>query len=661
MWTSDEIEGAIQQVSEGGALDIRSRTVRSDDLTRVLRAAQVVDRIDFTGSVLVGDIHVTHVSVAGDVSFKGAQFRGDVRWYEGRFGGEVRFDAATFDHRADFSESLFEDTVGFAYDTEFQGFTSFSECCFRSRVFFNGVTFAGRTRFTACRFEGDTSFSTGDEGTLEGGFAQHVTFDRAVFHGPVTGFSTALLSAGASFDEADFDTSLHFSRSLRDVNVTFVRARFAGDLALRGARLVDQAMFGWTDLEALDLSEATITGDSLFNRAVIEGDLKLDGAQLPSLRSFGPVTVGGTVTLKDATFGSGVAATIDSARLSAVRTRFHGPTRLRLNRAEVALDQAEFAAACTIAGAPHFGVTEDDLVTETDSDAAILRRLGEAFREPALPQVCSLREADVAEVKLVDVDVRACRFAGVTNLDRLRTEGTVHLARSPRGMTDRQVLAEEHEWRADEPSWARVRAESIAWVSAALIPRRAQSLTSRPQRWNPEECDFPEWIHAEAGTRQEVVDPLRIAYLYRALRKGREDDKDEPGAADFYYGEMEMRRHAHAAADDTEGHATTAPAERVILTLYWLVSGYGLRASRALIALAVTVGAMSGLFYIWGFTDQPYWRALLYSAQSSVSLFRAPGEPTPTPIGEALQLVLRLLGPLFFGLALLALRARVKR
>ena len=34
----------------------------------------------------------------------------------------------------------------------------------------------------------------------------------------------------------------------------------------------------------------------------------------------------------------------------------------------------------------------------------------------------------------------------------------------------------------------------------------------------------------------------RITAIYRALRKGREDSKDEPGAVDFYYGEMEMRR-----------------------------------------------------------------------------------------------------------------------
>ena len=40
-----------------------------------------------------------------------------------------------------------------------------------------------------------------------------------------------------------------------------------------------------------------------------------------------------------------------------------------------------------------------------------------------------------------------------------------------------------------------------------------------------------------------MVEPARLAAVYRELRKGREDAKDEPGAADFYYGEMEMRRH----------------------------------------------------------------------------------------------------------------------
>ena len=36
--------------------------------------------------------------------------------------------------------------------------------------------------------------------------------------------------------------------------------------------------------------------------------------------------------------------------------------------------------------------------------------------------------------------------------------------------------------------------------------------------------------------------PIGLIGLYRALRKGRGDIKDEPGAADFSYREMELRR-----------------------------------------------------------------------------------------------------------------------
>jgi hypothetical protein len=58
---------------------------------------------------------------------------------------------------------------------------------------------------------------------------------------------------------------------------------------------------------------------------------------------------------------------------------------------------------------------------------------------------------------------------------------------------------------------------------------------------------WPDWLNDETP---DVLEPGQIAGLYRALRKGREDVKDEPGAADFYYGEMEMRRHARQARSD---------------------------------------------------------------------------------------------------------------
>jgi hypothetical protein len=189
------------------------------------------------------------------------------------------------------------------------------------------------------------------------------------------------------------------------------------------------------------------------------------------------------------------------------------------------------------------------------------------------------------------------------------------------------------------------------------------------------------------------MDPGQIAGLYRALRKGREDTKDEPGAADFYYGEMEMRRHAQRpAGTDTDSRrgASWGRVERSILTAYWLVSGYGLRAWRALATLAAVVLLAGVVFAFWGFAplDEPTIRPVAvdahgapiyanqpvqrpagldelphgvrFSAQAATALLRGPDQPL-TALGEWLYMALRLLGPVLLGLAILALRGRVKR
>jgi hypothetical protein len=112
------------------------------------------------------------------------------------------------------------------------------------------------------------------------------------------------------------------------------------------------------------------------------------------------------------------------------------------------------------------------------------------------------------------------------------------------------------------------------------------------------------------------------------LRKGREDNKDEPGAADFYYGEMEMRRHAkrsEARRERRREHRSTGAAaavEYVILSVYWLVAGYGLRAWRALAALAVIIGLVGVGFSRFGFQHprSSQVASWLYALQATMSL-----------------------------------------
>jgi hypothetical protein len=122
-------------------------------------------------------------------------------------------------------------------------------------------------------------------------------------------------------------------------------------------------------------------------------------------------------------------------------------------------------------------------------------------------------------------------------------------------------------------------------------------------RAHPKSAGWDEFPTAVANLSDDVffmvtefrsVDPGRIATLYRSLRKAYEDAKNEPGAADFNYGEMEMRRL----------DLQTATAERLLLTLYWLVSGYSLRGSRALGCLLIIVFASAAGFFFGGVRDR---------------------------------------------------------
>jgi hypothetical protein len=196
------------------------------------------------------------------------------------------------------------------------------------------------------------------------------------------------------------------------------------------------------------------------------------------------------------------------------------------------------------------------------------------------------------------------------------------------------------------PGQRRVISEEVHW--------RTQRAGPAWKRLYEAECQPPAWLRNKDRRLENVLEPGLVAAIYRSLRKGREDAKDEPGAADFYYGEMEMRRYDQAAP----------LSERSILWLYWLVSGYGLRASRALTALLVTLLIFTGLLRIWGFEDsRSFGGSLLFSVNSSISLLR-PGTDESEPLtaaGEVLATALRLLGPLLFGLMLLSLRGRVKR
>jgi hypothetical protein len=142
-----------------------------------------------------------------------------------------------------------------------------------------------------------------------------------------------------------------------------------------------------------------------------------------------------------------------------------------------------------------------------------------------------------------------------------------------------------------------------------------------------------------------------LAETYRALRRGRELAKDSPGAGDFYYGEMEMRRRCAPRVD------------RVLLFAYWLVSGYGLRASRAFAGYVVAVAAIAAAIHRWGLTSHAgLGRVLAYVLLSSATILQKPSPGLPlNTAGTYFEFAARVSGPALLALMVLALRSRVRR
>jgi hypothetical protein len=385
-------------------------------------------------------------------------------------------------------------------------------------------------------------------------------------------------------------------------------------------------------------------------------------AAFETARDLGPMLVLEELSFEEADFSLPVRIEAAARRATWQTARFRNGGDLSLRWAEVNAERAEFRGPSRLtalsAGRDERALGFEKLLT---GGGWVCPCEGGKPTTGYAPSLLSLRSAKLAELALSEVDLRACSFNRAQGLESLRLE-RVRFAESPSARsrhwpwrwTRRQTLAEEHRWRDRAGAWG----------------------------WNGPETRAPDWIpQADPPSAEE------LAGLYRALRNGRETIKDEPGAADFYYGEMEMRRQAEAGP----GFATrrTPAVERALVTLYWLVSGYALRSSRVLATLGVVIVAFAALFESVGFKGEGAQArvkgvspggalvyeslpmsgrgdlaaaldAITFTAGTATAVIAAPTRPL-TRAGEALRVLLRILGPILVGLALLSFRGRVKR
>jgi uncharacterized protein YjbI with pentapeptide repeats len=472
-------------------------------------------------------------------------------------------------------------------------------------------------------------------------------------------FGSATFEGTASFVSATFQGTAGFASATVEGTVQFGAAAFQGTASFVSVVFQGDAWFGAAAFQGHALFESVVfQGDAWFRLATFQRSAQFVSATFQGTASFvsaifeqashlGPL-VAGRVKLARAVFNGPATLLLAARHLECRRTRWSSTATLQLRYATVDFSHAVFEYPLTIAAeAAPFPLRDGQPMAEAMLSAAA----------DAGVRVASLRGVDAAHLVLADVDLSGCLFLGTVHLDQIRLEGACTFDTAPSGIhwrgwrparfTPRRTLAEEHHWRASQTAAA------------------------------------PGWNVAVLGAGR--VGPLQLAPVYRALRKALEDGKHEPGAADFYYGEMEMRRHA----DDIPR------SERGLLTAYWALSGYGLRASRALSWLAATMLATVLLLMGFGiaqdspkqevtgtvpagggkvtfvidktdpqnpqgdrFTSERFEKALNVTLNSVV--FRSSGQDLTTA-GTYIEMTSRLTEPILLGLAVFAVRNRVKR
>jgi Pentapeptide repeats (9 copies) len=436
-------------------------------------------------------------------------------------------------------------------------------------------------------------------------FGRDAAFNGVTFHEAAHFFNTTF-SAGAIFDDATFNDT-----------ATFDRARFGEVARFDGAHFHDRASFAGATFEGPAFYRQTS-----FSKAWLTDAVFGDGVEI------GPLYASELLSFDRATFQSQVRLEAAASLLTCRATRFKGSAELVLLATDADLTEASFERRARVSGAAP--------LVEGDAGNVWLAQVSSG---PTTTRLLSLRRAGVQYLSIGNLDLRACRFHNAHGLDELRIEPSCEFAPAPEGArhTRRITLAEEHQMRAE---------------------RRGSSgpETDSASSWYPPICRAPEEIDAGEST---PLEPTEIVGIYRALRKALEDRGDIPGAGDFYYGEMEMRRLSSPAGSGPR--TLRGLGEKTIVTLYWLTSGYGLRASRSLALLLLTVLAGGALYHLAGFHEgESLGRSIFFALETAVSLLHPPPlELTST--GEGVEAGLRLLGPLFLGLGLLALRGRVKR
>ncbi|MER5538823.1 pentapeptide repeat-containing protein [Streptomyces mirabilis] len=561
---------------------------------------------------------------------------GQIDFTEAIFTGDASFHKAVFTKDASFAKVLSSGDMIFSWAT-FHGIANFDEARMNSTRFAS-VTFSQDARFRGANIRDAWFFGS--------------NFSSGAEFGEMT-------CEVASFGRVTFSKRAQFDHTTYRGDAMFHEVKFLDSCEFTDAKFGAEAYFGRTLFNHYaHFSDATFSGPALFGGAIFNRGARFDGVKFHGTQTFGPLACLGTLDLTMAVFNGPTIIEAAAAHMSCERTEWQATGALRILHTELDLTNATFTQPYSISS-PQGPFSYRRRVSLPSEREFILDDSSISWQRET-SSVTSLRGVDCSMLSISDIDLSLCRFSGALNLDLLRLEGRCTLQSPPEGRIHplfppqwarRQVIEEERQWRA--------------------LPTHPTLLRAG---WG-----------APPQNSHDVPGLATLTVIYRQLRKAREDSKDEPGAADFYYGEMEMRRHSKE----------WGTAERWLLQAYWFLSGYGLRASRALgwlaLAMITTILLMmgfglpqdspkqsaTGTVPLGGgrvtfeidkedprnptgdrFTGERLDKALSVTLNSVV--FRSSGQDLTTA-GGYIEMASRFSEPILLGLAALAIRGRVKR
>jgi hypothetical protein len=691
----------FERLKPGSNLDASGTTFTTDLLNALLKPITdpknrraTFGEAKFERTTFGEAVDLRHASFIGAPTFEKAEFYGAAHFDDSSFGQPPIFDGAIFSGPARFDNATLQGCASFRA-AKFNDDATFSEATFEESpdgtcADFDDAAFAGYANFEGANFKGQGVFLEDFYGAvtfMNAKFNDHASFGGTSFNGSAN-FQDAEFAKGAGF-ECDFGGDALFSGAQFDGEASFLRATFDGRATFWQTAFRGEALFNWTTFDSRSLPTfggAEFLDAVEFRDVDFKTDIDFDGAEFyrtPDLAStefrklasfkgvflhdmviLGPLRAK-SLDLSELRAGTGVSVRCSVEEI--VASNMHCPEGLNLQLdGSVHVDASQTRSVTditfnyvdgqlTIADAAFASPTIIATPTALSGDLVVSKRVFPA------PRLVALERVDAQNLTLSGLDLGACRLLSCYNRDKLHIEGPLQFIEPPTTArwTRRQALADEHYWRA--------------------------RFDRRPDGWFPTECrrageKTPRYMRGERKSKDALLEASRIQGVYRDLRKGREDAKDEPSAADFYYGEMEMRRLS----------ARPGGFERILLTVYWALSGYGLRAARALTALIIllTVGTVG--FATVGFApsnrvefrpaeqtapsqpviyrqvtvpgSRPGWGAAVDQSVNSATALLRPTVPRPlTGVGQAVEGALRLLGPILLGLAILAVRGRVKR